>query len=148
MHECPSCGADLPEGMTCRDLFLHMMEQEYRVMALRRDYLAARKLTNLNYMLQHSHGYNRKELTLASRMLTLVVRDGYFPLDAGEILGDQYAHSLAFDQPFLLNDSILCSLNIGNFRNYDEPYLDSAYRWSRSVFDCLVCPQHKIANPC
>ena len=144
MHECPGCGAQLPDAMTCRDLFLHIMEQEYRVMALRRDYLAAPELTDLNYMLQHPHGHTWKELILAARMLTLVVGDGYFPLDAAEILDDQDAPPPAFDQPFLQDASMSCPLNIGNFRNHDEPYLESAYRWSRSVFDSVVCPQEVI----
>jgi hypothetical protein len=128
--------------MTCRDLFLDVLEQEYRVMARRRDYLAARKLTELSYMLQHPHTYTLKELTLASRILTLVTCDGYFPLDAAEILDDPHAHP--FDGQLWHDDQTTCPLNIGNFRDHNEPYLDSAYRWSGWVFDTLVCAPEAI----
>jgi len=138
MNVCPSCGAYLPDGMTCRDLFLQVMEREYRTMTLRRDYLAARKLVELSYMLQHPHGYTHKELSLAARMLTLIIHEGYFPLDAAEIL------DTPFEEHFWQDNLTHCPLNIGNFRYEDEPFLDSAYRWATSVFDLLVCSQEMV----
>src|SRR5690606_41903112 len=126
MNVCPSCGAYLPDGMTCRDLFLQVMEREYRTMTLRRDYLAARKLVELSYMLQHPHGYTHKELSLAAPTLTLIIHEGYFPLYAAEI------HDTRFDEYFWQASSPHCRLKMRNLRYADKPILDSTYCRTRA----------------
>lgn len=139
MNICPECGTTLPDGQTCRDLLNKVMDEEYMVLSPRSDFLAALKLTSVSYILQHPHEHTTKQLAFAARMLEMVFDEGYFPLNAADMLQRQFAYRLPAFADACLPDGIAYPINVGNFRRDDESFLDSAYRWGRSIFEILGC---------
>ena len=142
MNTCPDCGAHLPDGMSCRELYDQVMAEEYMVMAPRTDYLAAQKLASVCYLLQHPREHTPKQLAFGVRLLEMVIGEGYSPLDAAEDLLRQFACQPPLLDNVCLPDEVDYPLHIANFRRWlQEPYLDSAYRWSRSIFEQLGCAE-------
>lgn len=140
MKTCPHCGAQLPDGMDCQDLFDHVLSEEYMTLSWHRDHLAAQKLASANYIIQHPHGQTSRQLAFAAQMLEMVIRDGIFPVEAAETIQQEFARKPPiFDEGWLRRGVMEYALNIANFRSPDEPFLDSAYRWSRVIFNELIC---------
>ena len=59
MPECPDCGAQFPDGETCRSLFDRLLAHEYDFPDA---FGAVHHLTVAAYMLQHPRGYSREAI--------------------------------------------------------------------------------------
>jgi uncharacterized protein YecE (DUF72 family) len=77
LNKCPQCGAQLPEGKQCRELFDQCLALEFEHPAT---FGKVHFLTVACYMLQHN-AYSRVAWLEARRMLALYIQEGVSPTE-------------------------------------------------------------------
>lgn len=78
MSRCPECGAGLPEGISCREMFHELLRREYGL-EFGAGAWRVHGLTVASYTLQHPREYGLRPFVRAKTMLEMVVREGMSP---------------------------------------------------------------------
>ncbi|MBX3059717.1 MAG: hypothetical protein KF770_24975 [Anaerolineae bacterium] len=141
---CPECGAVLPTGQSCQDLFDQMLLWEWEHPPLGE----VHHLMVLCYHLQHPHLYSPEGLAYARRLLAQFVAQGLSPTEARQqnraqvssanrnwkITGTAVAFG-AYDQPMNWTMTAV-DIITGGPENYGE----RVRAWAQSIHQVLSRP--------
>lgn len=132
---CPQCGAQLPEGESCRERFERCLAFEFEQPRI---YGAVHFLTVACYMLQHNQ-YSRQGWLFTRRGLAQVVREGLSPGELRErhhlrLDSGRREWSVTRGEKLPGVEAVHWNLSIAGVR-LDDPdrYQSDVMRWAESV---------------